>query len=60
MADVADLADHQIEQSLQQALRTRAPVIVPRGTCHNCDEPARGLFCDPECRDDWEKRERLT
>ena len=60
MSDLADLANETAELSLQQALRTRAPEIVPRGTCHNCEEPTRKLFCDADCHDDWEKRTRLT
>lgn len=58
MPDIADQADDEIEQTLQRALRARAPELVPRGTCHNCDQPVRRLFCDLDCRDDWERRAR--
>ena len=59
MPDIADLADIQIEQSLEQALRRRAPVLQSTGRCYNCEAPLpAGTFCDPDCREDWEKREK--
>lgn len=34
--------------------------LLPCGFCYNCEEPlpAGRLFCDTECRDDYEKRVR--
>jgi hypothetical protein len=59
MPDIADLASDEIEQSLERALRTRAPELRPIGACYNCEEPlAVGLFCDQDCRDDHEHRAR--
>ncbi|HAM4192654.1 TPA: DUF2116 family Zn-ribbon domain-containing protein, partial [Escherichia coli] len=30
------------------------------GFCYNCGEPVKtGLFCDGDCREDYEKRERF-
>lgn len=35
--------------------------IEPVGRCHNCGEelPPGALFCDAECRADYEKRQRM-
>ena len=62
MADDADRAQEQIEAELahaRSAAQTRLK-LLPIGHCHNCDEPLRGgqLFCDHECAEDFEKRER--
>ena len=62
MADDADRAQDQIEAELAHA-RSAAQTklkLLPMGQCHNCDEPLRGekLFCDQECAEDFEKRER--
>ena len=36
------------------------PTLKPIGTCYNCQEKVGGcrLFCDPDCRDDYEKIQR--
>lgn len=41
----------------QRAQNVRLPYI---GECHNCGEPTPdGVnFCDTDCRDDWDKRQR--
>ena len=62
MADDADRAQEQIEAELahaRSAAQTRLK-LLPIGHCHNCDEPLRAaqLFCDQECAEDFEKRER--
>jgi hypothetical protein len=72
MADEADLA-HDLEQlALEAALSARKPgaKLAAKGICHNCDahlKPKKGpkgrlehvkLFCDENCRDDWEARDR--
>lgn len=41
------------------AARNRGPELPRTGFCHNCREPVPELFCDSDCRDDWEKRRRL-
>jgi hypothetical protein len=32
------------------------------GFCYNCEEPVKtaALFCDKDCRDDYEHRERMS
>jgi hypothetical protein len=62
MADDADRAQEQIEAELvhaRSAAQTKLK-LLPIGRCYNCDEALRGrqLFCDQECAEDFEKRER--
>ena len=65
MPDIGDIATYHAEQEekLRKLQRERAkpPSGLPFiGSCHNCGEsllsPLR--FCDADCRDDWEARER--
>ncbi|HAU2959178.1 TPA: hypothetical protein JC757_002997 [Salmonella enterica subsp. diarizonae] len=62
MADEADIAG-DIERERLDALilnRTRHP-LPEAGRCYNCgDSVPCGLFCDADCRDDYEKRERFS
>lgn len=39
-----------VRDSQEQNLRNK-------GACYNCDEPIEELFCDEDCRDDYEWRE---
>ena len=63
MADDADRAQLEIESELAHA-RLAAQVksrLMPTGHCQNCDERldrAGHLFCNRECAEDFEKRER--
>jgi hypothetical protein len=72
MPNEADMADQTIELELQASLTAvrarRAPDLVPKGMCHNCDsevEPGK-LFCAAvaegpglsECQEDYERRVR--
>ena len=63
MVDDADRAQDEIEITLAQA-RSAAQarqMLLPTGHCHNCDERldrAGHLFCNRECAEDFEKRER--
>lgn len=63
MADEADIAQQTTEQLLELQLKRR---IVdrrePTGYCFNCDEklPHPKVYCDADCRDDFENRERLS
>lgn len=53
-----DLAEMERSQAVRDALKKRGPAYV--GRCHNCDDPIdTGAFCSPECRGDYEKRERM-
>ncbi len=66
MADDIDRAQQETEFLLAAALRRTRPKLMPTGVCLECeielisiegDPPA--LFCGAECRDDFEKRERM-
>jgi len=58
--DEVDRANETAQMFLDMALRQRKPPAPePTGYCLNCDEPIQaGRWCDANCRDDWEKRER--
>jgi hypothetical protein len=63
MADDADLAQHISEQIIE--LQTKNRVVTRMeftGFCYNCEEPVKmaALFCDKDCRDDYEHRERMS
>jgi len=62
---VVDESDRATEQEMMAnaiALATirNRKMIEATGACLNCREPvASGLrWCDTDCRDDWEKRDR--
>jgi len=61
MSDIADRADGLIEAIVTRARRevACAPSMVPDGRCRFCDEvvPHPGVFCDTDCRDDYEKEQ---
>jgi hypothetical protein len=60
MADEADQAQRQIEQSLEVALRNRQRSNLKSiGRCWFCEEGLSEslLFCSADCRDDYERLE---
>ena len=59
VTDEVDRANEQAEMTIQSARLRRAPSLPATGQCYNCesDIPA-GVFCDADCRDDYEKRTR--
>ena len=63
MADEVDLAQDQIEASLNNAIRAaaRAPRLKADGHCHNCTAPVPAglLFCDSLCREDYEREAEI-
>lgn len=63
MADIADLAAEREQLDTARAIAAaRRPVADqprPCGTCHNCgDVIEAAAFCDADCRDDWQARQR--
>lgn len=57
MSDEADVANEQMELTLASARSRRAPSLPAIGQCYNCEETLRfGVFCDADCRDDYERR----
>jgi hypothetical protein len=59
MADPLEDAELTTNMLLQEALNNRAKVPEKTGFCLACDEPTEGAFCSKECREDYEKLERL-
>lgn len=59
MSDIADDAQENIERTLYLAQVLRRRENLPTGACLICEEPTPGSFCSPECRDDYEKRQKL-
>lgn len=62
MADEADIAGDIERERLDVLILNRDRYSLPEtGHCYNCGEIVPcGLFCDPDCRDDYEKRERFN
>lgn len=62
MSDEIDIAcdREQIDRDCAIAAARKAVALTAMGKCLNCGEDVgTGLrFCDKDCRDDWEKRER--
>lgn len=64
MADPADEASDLIDQELARqiaAVKDQAPPArKPVGTCYNCGwKISEGMvFCDADCRDDFDREER--
>lgn len=62
--DEADKGNEQAEKLLSHYIdkvRRRAAIHeTPAGACLYCDEACPGRnFCGPECRDDYEREQRL-
>lgn len=59
MSDHADNADSRIYRTIAAGLAVarRTPTLKPGGRCHFCDEAVANelLFCNRECRDDFER-----
>jgi hypothetical protein len=56
MSDEIDRAQEDEQMALATARAKRKPTLKPINRCYNCDEAIRmGLFCDGDCRDDYEK-----
>lgn len=60
MADWIDESIELQEAQIAEALAKRMKVPEKTGNCLACDEPLeQGVFCDSECRDFYETRERI-
>lgn len=62
MADIIDRANDKAQDDLGRCISAARSFgttsILPIGLCHNCNDPLPGgqLFCDCNCRDDWQLR----
>ena len=61
MSDPLDEAERYVELLVKEGLANRQKVPEHTGVClaRDCGEPTPGAFCSTECREDWEKVERL-
>jgi hypothetical protein len=59
MSDPLEEAAAVTEMLLAESLRIRARVPEKTGFCLACEEPTEGAFCSGECREDYERLERL-
>ena len=63
MTDDADRAADYEERMRQAAIGRRRPALKPCGHCYNCGTSLGTtglLFCDEDCRDDYEHRKRCA
>ena len=63
MSDFADdaLKFEEMDRELAIAMhRKKSHSLLPVCGCHFCDSvlPPNMLFCDSDCRDDWEREHR--
>lgn len=59
MADEIDLQIEREEKEMNILLAVRKVIPRSKGACFNCDEklPDGQMFCDADCRDDYEKEQ---
>jgi len=60
MATQDDMASDREEQDRALALKFRKQQLPITGFCHWCGEVCKGKFCSPECREDFEQKERFN
>jgi hypothetical protein len=65
MADEVDRAQEQTEAYIDRARRNAAKqlLLAAHGYCYNCGEALNNgmqLFCDADCRQDYEIRQRQS
>ena len=62
--DIIDISSEKeavmLAAQIQQASKN-SNKIVPKGTCHYCDEdiPKERLFCNSDCSHDYDKEQML-
>jgi hypothetical protein len=59
MSDPLDEAERFTNLFVQEGLAKRARVPEKTGFCLACEEPTGGAFCSPDCREDYERMQRL-
>ena len=58
--NIDDEATSTEQLFLKAALSQRNKVLQNVGACYNCGEMCGGAFCNVECREDYEQRERFN
>jgi hypothetical protein len=59
MSDPLEEAAAITEMLLAESLRMRAKVPENTGFCLACEDPTKGAFCSKECREDYERIDRI-
>lgn len=62
MTDQVDQAQkfEQMRRDIELREQASKPSMPFKGECYNCEDPiTQGCFCDADCRDDYEQREKL-
>lgn len=60
MADIIDDSQELQEAQIAAAIAKRKKVPEKTGLCLACDEPVHeGVFCDADCREFYERAERI-
>jgi hypothetical protein len=59
MSDPLEEAAAITEMLLAESLRMRAKVPENTGFCLACEDPTEGAFCSKECREDYERIDRI-
>lgn len=59
--DEADIASEQEDFARREAIwRSTSPArLQHRGRCYNCGEASQSLFCDVDCRRDYEREQKV-
>ncbi len=60
MSDWIDESQELQEAQLAQALSKRLKVPEKTGFCLACDEPTDGAFCSIDCREDYDRVQRIN
>jgi hypothetical protein len=60
MSDWIDESQELQEVQLAEALAKRQKVPEKTGFCLSCEEPTAGAFCSTDCREYYDKIERLN
>jgi len=60
MSDWIDESQELQEAQLAEALAKRQKAPVKTGFCLACEEPTEGAFCCTDCRDYYDKVQRMN
>jgi len=59
LIDAAQDADARNREACIREVPYTHQRVQPTGYCYNCGDHTHSLFCDADCRDDFEKRQRI-
>lgn len=59
IADIANTHEQVLLQKTIESIRSNAEFEASKGHCLNCGEPCTGRFCSVECRNDYERVQKI-